>query len=46
MAAVKSNGVPVWYLVARDEGHGFNKKSNADFQRAVVFEFVARYLLK
>jgi dipeptidyl aminopeptidase/acylaminoacyl peptidase len=43
--AVRSNGVPVWYLVARDEGHGFNKKSNADYQRTVVFEFARRYLL-
>lgn len=43
--AVQSNGVPVWYLVARDEGHGFDKKSNVDFQRAVVFEFVRRFLL-
>jgi dipeptidyl aminopeptidase/acylaminoacyl peptidase len=46
VAAVKSNGVPVWYLVARDEGHGFDKKSNVDYQRAVVFEFVRRFLLK
>ena len=45
VAAVKSNGVPVWYLVAKDEGHGFGKKSNTDFQRAVVVEFVRRYLL-
>lgn len=43
--AVRSNGVPVWYLVARDEGHGFNKKSNADYQRTVVFEFARTYLL-
>jgi dipeptidyl aminopeptidase/acylaminoacyl peptidase len=46
VAAVKSNGVPVWYLVARDEGHCFDKKSNVDYQRAVVFEFVRRFLLK
>jgi dipeptidyl aminopeptidase/acylaminoacyl peptidase len=45
VAAVKSNGVPVWYLIAKDEGHGFAKKSNADFQRAVLFEFVRRFLL-
>jgi dipeptidyl aminopeptidase/acylaminoacyl peptidase len=44
-AAVKSNGVPVWYLVAKDEGHGFGKKTNTDFQRAVLFEFVRRYLI-
>jgi dipeptidyl aminopeptidase/acylaminoacyl peptidase len=44
-AAVKSNGVPVWYLVAKDEGHGFGKKTNSDYQRAVLFEFVRRFLL-
>jgi dipeptidyl aminopeptidase/acylaminoacyl peptidase len=43
--AVKSNGVPVWYLVAKDEGHGFGKKTNTDFQRAVLFEFMRRYLI-
>lgn len=45
VAAVKSNGVPVWYLVAKDEGHGFGKKTNTDFQRAVLFELIRRYLL-
>jgi dipeptidyl aminopeptidase/acylaminoacyl peptidase len=45
VAAVKSNGVPVWYLVAKDEGHGFGKKTNTDYQRAVLFEFVRKYLI-
>jgi dipeptidyl aminopeptidase/acylaminoacyl peptidase len=45
VAAVKGNGVPVWYLVAKDEGHGFGKKTNTDYQRAVLFEFVRRFLL-
>lgn len=45
VAAVKSNGVSVWYLVGKDEGHGFAKKSNTDYQRAVLIEFVRRYLL-
>jgi dipeptidyl aminopeptidase/acylaminoacyl peptidase len=44
-AAVKSNGVPVWYLVAKDEGHGFGKKTNTDYQRAVLFEFIRKYLI-
>jgi dipeptidyl aminopeptidase/acylaminoacyl peptidase len=44
-AAVRSNGVPVWYLTAKDEGHGFGKKTNTDFQRAVLFEFIRRYLI-
>jgi dipeptidyl aminopeptidase/acylaminoacyl peptidase len=43
--AVESKGVPVWYLVGKDEGHGFSKKSNSDFARAVQIEFLRRYLL-
>jgi pimeloyl-ACP methyl ester carboxylesterase len=31
-ATLKKQGTPVWSLVARDEGHGFAKKRNADFQ--------------
>ncbi len=46
VAAVRNNGVPVWYLVARDEGHGFRKKGNSDYQRAVVFEFARTFLLR
>ena len=46
VAKVRANGVPVWYLVGKDEGHGFQKKSNADYQRAVLFEFMRRHLLK
>ena len=45
VAAVRGNGVPVWYLVARDEGHGFGKKTNTDYQRAVLFEFLRKFLL-
>ena len=29
---VKQNSVPAWYLLAKDEGHGFAKKRNQDFQ--------------
>jgi dipeptidyl aminopeptidase/acylaminoacyl peptidase len=46
VAAVKGNGVPVWYVVARNEGHGFVKKSNTDYLRAVVTEFMRRFLLR
>ncbi|MGH7571344.1 MAG: S9 family peptidase [Gemmatimonadota bacterium] len=28
---VRDNGTTVWYLMARDEGHGFAKKPNQDF---------------
>jgi dipeptidyl aminopeptidase/acylaminoacyl peptidase len=40
VAAVRDNGVPVWYLLAMDEGHGFAKKPNRDyFQAATVMFF-------
>lgn len=45
MKTIKSIGGTVWYLEAKDEGHGFAKKSNADFQRYVTVMFVRKYLL-
>ena len=33
---LKAQGNVVWYLEAKDEGHGFRKKDNADFQRLAV----------
>jgi dipeptidyl aminopeptidase/acylaminoacyl peptidase len=45
-AAVKAKGLPVWYLIGKDEGHGFQKKSNVDYQRAVLLEFIRTFLLK
>lgn len=32
VAAVRANGVPAWHLLARDEGHGYAKKENQDYQ--------------
>ncbi len=43
---VRSNGGPVWYLEAKDEGHGFRKKANADFQFYATVMFVREHLLK
>jgi dipeptidyl aminopeptidase/acylaminoacyl peptidase len=40
------HGTPVWFLVARDEGHGFAKKRNVDFQFDATVMFVEQYLLK
>jgi dipeptidyl aminopeptidase/acylaminoacyl peptidase len=45
VAALKQRGVPVWYLMAKDEGHGFRKKANQDFQFYATLLFVERYLL-
>jgi dipeptidyl aminopeptidase/acylaminoacyl peptidase len=44
-AAVESNHVPVWYVVAKDEGHGYQKKVNADYLRMVSIVFLETYLL-
>lgn len=45
VARVKQNGNQVWYLVGRDEGHGFRKKANVDFQFYSTVMFIRRYLL-
>ncbi|MGV3724785.1 MAG: prolyl oligopeptidase family serine peptidase [Actinomycetota bacterium] len=45
VAAAEKNGVPVWYLKAKDEGHGFLKKANADFQFYATVLFVKECLL-
>ncbi len=42
---IRGNGGVVWYLEAKDEGHGFRKKSNADFQRYATILFMQKYLL-
>jgi len=43
---VKKNGTPVWFLMASDEGHGFSKKRNQDYQFYATVAFVQEYLLK
>jgi dipeptidyl aminopeptidase/acylaminoacyl peptidase len=45
VAAVEANGIPVWYLAAKDEGHGYQKKVNVDYLRTVSIAFVKTYLL-
>ena len=44
--ALRKKGNICWYLLARDEGHGFRKKSNNDFYLASVILFIQEYLLK
>ncbi len=46
VAALKERGIPVWYLVATDEGHGFKRKRNIDFQFYATVAFVQEHLLK
>ncbi len=46
VAALKKSGTPVWYVMAKDEGHGFRKKSNQDYQFYATIQFLQEYLLK
>ncbi len=43
---VRQSGTPVWWLMAKDEGHGFVKKKNQDYQFEATVMFVKEYLLK
>jgi dipeptidyl aminopeptidase/acylaminoacyl peptidase len=43
---VRANKGAVWYLMAKDEGHGFNKKKNQDFHFYAAVLFLREYLLK
>jgi dipeptidyl aminopeptidase/acylaminoacyl peptidase len=42
---IRSVGTPVWYLMAKDEGHGFAKKTNRDFEFYSSILFMKEYLL-
>jgi dipeptidyl aminopeptidase/acylaminoacyl peptidase len=45
VAEVKKNGVPVWYIVGKNEGHGFARKPNQDYVQAAEMLFLKRFLL-
>jgi dipeptidyl aminopeptidase/acylaminoacyl peptidase len=46
VARVRQGGTPVWYLMARDEGHGFRKKGNVDYQFYATVMFIRQNLLR
>ena len=41
---VRSTGREVWYMLAGDEGHGFQKKVNRDAYAAATVQFLERHL--
>lgn len=43
--AVRGNGGDVWYLMYKDEGHGFRKKTNSDYFGAASVLFWQKYLI-
>lgn len=44
-AAVRKNGTPLWFIVARDEGHGFARQANSAFLLQAWAFFMEQYLL-
>ena len=44
--AVRDQGGAAWYLMAQDEGHGFQKKRNVDFQFLSTIQFFNEHLLR
>lgn len=46
VTTLKKQSTPVWFLMAKDEGHGFAKKKNADFQFYSTVQFMREFLLK
>ena len=42
VTTVKSHGVPVAYILADNEGHGFVRKDNADYFFLAMIEFIGR----
>jgi dipeptidyl aminopeptidase/acylaminoacyl peptidase len=45
VATVRKNRSPVWYLMAKDEGHGFAKKKNQDYEFYATVRFMQDHLL-
>ncbi len=41
----RATGNPVWTLYAKNEGHGFARKENRDYQEAVTIRFLEDFLL-
>ncbi len=46
IATVRNNQIPVWSLIADNEGHGFTKKPNVDFLFYATVQFVETFLLE
>jgi len=44
--AARRNRVPVWYLLADNEGHGYARKANVDYLFYAMTAFLETYLLR
>jgi len=45
VAALREQGLPVWYMNALNEGHGYRKKENRDVYQQATMMFLQEHLL-
>lgn len=43
--SIRENNGTFWYMLAKDEGHGFRKKENRDWMKEAVTMFLQEKLL-
>jgi dipeptidyl aminopeptidase/acylaminoacyl peptidase len=46
LVAATKDRIPVWYILAKDEGHGFLKQPNRDYRMHASILFIKKFLLK
>jgi dipeptidyl aminopeptidase/acylaminoacyl peptidase len=46
VAAVRQTGAPVWYLLGKNEGHGFSDPKNYFYALYATTLFMEEFLLK
>lgn len=46
LVAATKDRIPVWYVLAKDEGHGFTQQENRDYKTYATILFVKEFLLK
>ena len=46
LVASTKDRIPVWYILAKDEGHGYMQQGNRDYQLYATILFVKEFLLK
>jgi dipeptidyl aminopeptidase/acylaminoacyl peptidase len=46
LVAATKDRIPLWYILAKDEGHGFVKQSNRDYRLYAEILFIKEFLLK
>ncbi len=46
LVSATKDRIPVWYILAKDEGHGFSQQNNRDYRLYATILFVKEFLLK